>query len=607
MPPKKKDVVVSTVLRFIPTSNGYFTIVPIKNEKPVAIPFQLRRTFEAAMRAVRYKYEYKHPITRETLWRVPLKFHDPVAKQLRDKDLPVDDIHRHIMHVLTKMKVPVPLTPEELRGRLGDAHYEDLMVKQRESVAFFAGRGGSGILGDEMGCGKTRQGLATHKAVLSDPHRDPARVDKRTLVVIGPAILRKGWRKEAIDAKYFEDDDIQLIMTRSEEIDWSKGLAVMSYEASSAFTDFSRAAMVILDESHKVKNPEAKTTNHLFKYVVKKHQVPVLCMSGTPMSRPKDMFTQIKMVDSILVPNRLLPYNGFPGPNFSYGFRYCAPKQVFQGMGRGLQWVCTDSSRLDELNILLERVLVRRTKDQVMTDLPPKNRTNLYVYEDPPDRLEQAFAKIDTVRDKRGNILADSKMMELVRETKDRKKPFVRQYLIDVIIPEMAQHEDWKYLVFAHHLDMIDDIMGVFESRGIDVIQVDGRIRGDKRSNAVSRFQTDPECRVAVLGILAAAAGLNLQSANQVIFTEMSWSPSQLLQAEDRAHRKGQERPVDVRYLMIKNSTDDVLWRSVAKKFRQSARVLDGKTDHLRMNNNASAKRRKINDDVVEDSGDIDI
>jgi len=540
------------------------------------------------MRPVRYKYEYRHPFTRETLWRVPLKFHDPVAKQLRDKNIPVDDIHRHVLHVLTKMKVPVPLTPDELRERLGASYYDYLMVKQRESVAFFAGRGGSGILGDEMGCGKTLQGLATHRAVLSDPDR---KADKRTLVVIGPAILRKGWRAEAIKCNYFEEDDVQIILKKTEIIDWSKGLVVMSYEASSAFKDFSGAAMVILDESHKVKSPEAKVTNHLFKYLVKAHKVPVLCMSGTPMSRPKDMYTQIKMVDSVLVPNRLMPFNGYPGPNFSYGFRYCGPKKVFQGMGRGMQWVCTGSSRLEELNVLLDRVLVRRTKDQVMTDLPPKNRSNIYVHEDPPDQLDQAFSRIEEMRDKSGNILADSKMMALVRETKDRKMPYVRQYLTDKILPEMEQHEDWKYLVFAHHLDMIDDIMSVFVARGIDVVQIDGRIRGDKRSDAVSRFQTDPECRVAVLGILAAAAGLNLQSANQVVFTELSWSPSQLLQAEDRAHRKGQERPVDVRYLMIKNSTDDVLWRSVAKKFRQSARVLDGKADNLKMN---SAKRRKV-------------
>jgi SWI/SNF-related matrix-associated actin-dependent regulator 1 of chromatin subfamily A len=92
----------------------------------------------------------------------------------------------------------------------------------------------------------------------------------------------------------------------------------------------------------------------------------------------------------------------------------------------------------------------------------------------------------------------------------------------------------------------------------------------------VDVFQTNPMCRVAVLSITAAGVGLTLTAASNVFFAELFYNPGALMQAEDRAHRIGQQDTVNVQYLVARNTIDEQLFRILNNKISVLGETLDG-------------------------------
>jgi SWI/SNF-related matrix-associated actin-dependent regulator 1 of chromatin subfamily A len=91
-------------------------------------------------------------------------------------------------------------------------------------------------------------------------------------------------------------------------------------------------------------------------------------------------------------------------------------------------------------------------------------------------------------------------------------------------------------------------------------IRIDGGTPQSARQALVTRFQETDSVRAAVLGIRAAGVGLTLTAASTVVFAEMSWTPGDLIQAEDRVHRIGQASSVNVYYLHAHDTIDDIIW-----------------------------------------------
>ena len=112
---------------------------------------------------------------------------------------------------------------------------------------------------------------------------------------------------------------------------------------------------------------------------------------------------------------------------------------------------------------------------------------------------------------------------------------------------------------------------------GCGYIRIDGSTLPQRRQNLVNKFQDDPKCRVALLGITAAGVALTLTAASNVMFAELFWTPALLLQAEDRCHRIGQQSIVKIKYFIAKNSIDDVMWELTRKKFKTLGEIIEGK------------------------------
>lgn len=124
-------------------------------------------------------------------------------------------------------------------------------------------------------------------------------------------------------------------------------------------------------------------------------------------------------------------------------------------------------------------------------------------------------------------------------------------------------------------------------------IRIDGSTNLDKRHKYVNDFQTKDNIKIAILSIKAAGTGLTLTKASTVIFAELYWSPSELLQCEDRAHRISQINDVNIIYLLGVNTFDEKMWPMIEKKFNITTKCLTGKNKLLQYNtnyNNISSK-----------------
>lgn len=131
-------------------------------------------------------------------------------------------------------------------------------------------------------------------------------------------------------------------------------------------------------------------------------------------------------------------------------------------------------------------------------------------------------------------------IQELRRDSGKAKLPSVIRYIKDVLF-----EQNQKYLIFAHHRDILDSVDSVLSKAKVDHIRIDGETPMEQRKAMVDAFNETPNCKGAVLSLKAAGTGLNLTGASIVVFAELAWNPSDMQQAEDRAHRMGQTENVD--------------------------------------------------------------
>ncbi|KAJ8434665.1 hypothetical protein Cgig2_030051 [Carnegiea gigantea] len=115
-----------------------------------------------------------------------------------------------------------------------------------------------------------------------------------------------------------------------------------------------------------------------------------------------------------------------------------------------------------------------------------------------------------------------------------------------------------------------------FQKKKIGCIRIDGGTPAESRQALVAEFQEKESIKAAVLSIRAGGVGLTLTAASTVIFAELSWTPGDLIQAEDRAHRIGQVSSVNVYYLIANDTVDDIIWDVVQSKLENLGQVLDG-------------------------------
>jgi SWI/SNF-related matrix-associated actin-dependent regulator of chromatin subfamily A-like protein 1 len=463
--------------------------------------------------------------------------------------LTVDDDVKQLLN-----KIPVVSTIAGFNFNLKDF--------QAEGVAWLEKQGGCGLLADEQGTGKTVQVIAyAHKN-----HMFP-------MLVLCPNTLKLNWRNEIIAmtglqyrinvvGKNYSQKQTALRAQRHPNVVYSKtptegcDIYIVNYDIIAAnvseFEDLNLRYMAV-DESHKIKNPEAKRTKAILRLAIgewdekkkggQRERIKVgsgiqavTLMSGTPaVNRPNELWTSVQTVARWV-------------PEFSkwtrFGFRYCGAQQTAYG------WNFSGASNTAELNELLKQhCMLRRLKADVLKDLPPKVYRTLPLEFDRReyDKVASAFnginwqAGMEAIIKLGGNapksndaIVAIQKLREIAGYAKlDSSAEWIQDYT----------EEGEKLVVFAHNRQVIEHVKNKLEEddtyRGaVGVIY--GGVSDEERADAVLAFQNNPAVRVILVGITAGGFGLTLTAAKAVAFLQLPWTPGEISQCADRIHRIGQ-------------------------------------------------------------------
>lgn len=146
--------------------------------------------------------------------------------------------------------------------------------------------------------------------------------------------------------------------------------------------------------------------------------------------------------------------------------------------------------------------------------------------------------------------------------------------LLDRLVPPLlrAGHKIILFSQFSKQLDILQDWATVL--RGWEVCRIDGSVPAEERNAQITAFNEDPECRLFLLSTRAGGLGINLTAADTVILFDSDWNPQQDLQAQDRAHRIGQKRPVIVYRLATKGTVEQTLLEKADGKRRLEKLVI---------------------------------
>lgn len=470
----------------------------------------------------------------------PLEQYEAVLKSAGDvQGIPAATL-RAMRHCLQVQLPPRDQLLQWVSPRLLGSLYD----YQRDGVAFAVAHGGRCMIADEMGVGKSRQGLA----VLSTFRREwPA-------LLLCPSSLKGQWRDLVREWVLREGEQVRMIGKGTDPLDGD--VNIISYDlAANRERELYRFQVALVDESHYLKSRTAKRSKALLP-VLKRARRLVL-MSGTPaLSRPAELFTQL----NLLRPDIFPAFHAF-------GLRYCAAKRNHFG------WDYKGASNLRELSVVVEATcVIRRTKADVLsTALPPKSRRCVHLNLS-PEQLVQVDRSVEQLRTLEAKAGADpvskkAAFLTVWRNVGRAKMPPMLEYL-----EQLVARGD-KFLFFAHHQFVLDEAEAHMAQCKVGYIRIDGKTPPHHRTRMVDEFQGRPEVQVALLSITAAGCGLNLTAAATAVFGELYFNVGNMLQAEDRVHRVGQTRPVDIHYVIANGTVEMAIWCMLARKMETVGRI----------------------------------
>lgn len=490
-------------------------------------------------------------------WTIPLEWANQVLPTLEALGFAgIDDIRvksAEQTDALGQLNVLAGQQEAEFESKL------PLLPYQKVGATFLA-KIKSGLLGDDVGLGKTIQTLAVIEA-------DPS-IHK--VLILCPAILKYQWEAE-IQKFLGEETATQVIGgTKAERTEkWnapSNKFYIANYELLLRDFDLINQGTwdyIVADEASKISNPRSKTSQSLKKLKARNR----LALTGTPISnKPNEVWNIIDFTNP-----------GVLGNYYKFVDRYCIRDQ-YNGIF-GYQ-------NLEELQKRIRRYMIRRTKEQVLPELPEKITKDLpfdlsfaehtlykklkqeMLFEieavDISKMADPATIQMALVKMMRLQQLADS--MELIGEKKDSTKLDVLKELID---EELKGRKIIVFTKFAQMADILQRELGGFK--------ISGSVNQATREAILSEFNNpaSPVFKGSNLLIMTSAGqfGLNIQSASVVIHYDQEWSLAKMTQREGRAHRYGQKQTVLVYNLLARGTIDFYVQKKLLHKSNVAGQV----------------------------------
>jgi len=440
--------------------------------------------------------------------------------------------------------------------------------------ALFAAMAGRCLIADEMGLGKTIQAIAAAEIL--------ARCGgvERVLIVC-PTSLKQQWASEL---SRFTGRSLKVIegfaTSRDAAYAADSCFKIVNYDVLHRDIESLRKLkpdLLILDEAQRIKNWRTRAAK-----TVKQIDSPyAIVLTGTPLeNRLEELHSIVEMVDRF----RLGPL-----------FRFVDAHQKLDKDGRVVGY-----HRLDEINKTLAPVMIRRTKAQVLSQLPPRMEKLLLV----PMTAEQQRIHADNEQEvanlvhkwrKRGFLIEAEQLrlricLQMMRMCCDST------YLVDqetncgnkvaefaTQLGEVLEHPDAKVVVFSQWLRMHELVQRELKERAIGHVLFHGQVPGAKRGELVRQFKQDADCRV-FLSTDAGGVGLNLQHACAVVNLDLPWNPAVLEQRIGRVHRLGQTRPVHVLNFVAEGTIEHRILNLLQFKKSLFAGAIDGTEAEVSLN-----------------------
>jgi superfamily II DNA or RNA helicase len=406
------------------------------------------------------------------------------------------------------------------------------------------------------------QYVVTHNTLMSTIASIESGAEK--ILIVCPANAKINWFRE-INA-YIPEEDISIIKSGH----WNpKKYTIINYDILKNFhtiidgrksykdheivryLDDEGFDLIILDESHMVKNPtsnRAKIINQISKKIKRRW-----LLTGTPLAnRPMDFFNLLKICDSPVTASWK-----------QYAFRYCDGKKFKKKLKNGSYrdiWITDGASNLEELHDRTKNLILRRKKDDHL-DLPPKIVAPYYIEIDDMGEYNRVFEEYLEWAKSEGKRLGTGRhMVELI---------VLRKYLAlektkqSIALAEQALENGKKVIIFTNFTHSFDALMKHF---GKLAVGHNGKMNGTQKQNSVDQFQNNDNVMVFVGNLISAGTAITLTEAEVVIMNDLDFVPSNHAQAEDRAHRIGSQSTTNVYYPIVVGTIDEMMFKILEKK-----------------------------------------
>lgn len=458
--------------------------------------------------------------------------------------------------------------------------------------SLFAARAGRCLLADDMGLGKTIQAIAAVEILARA-------VGIERVLIISPTSLKHQWKQEI--EKFSSRDAIVvegLLARRTIRYASESFYKITNYDVVFRDRDLIRRwnpDVIILDEAQRIKNWKTRTAQSV-KLLESKYAI---VLTGTPLeNRLEELHSIVEFVDRFRL-----------GPMFNF----LAQHQHLDEDGKVVGY-----KDLGSISRTLEPILLRRTKNEVLKELPEKLEKNYFV-----PMTEQQMRHHEENRETVARIVAKWRRFGFLTETDQRVLMIALQnmrmscnstYLLDkktdfgvkadeamTVLDEIFETPDAKVVIFSQWLRTHELLELRLRKTKYRHILFHGGVPGSKRKNLIQQFKEDDRCR-AFLSTDAGGVGLNLQNASAVINMDLPWNPAVLDQRIGRVHRLGQHRPVRVVNFVAQGTIEHGMLSLLSFKKSLFAGILEDGQDEIFLGGN---RLKRFMDSVEKATGGI--
>jgi SNF2 family DNA or RNA helicase len=549
------------LLELVKTSNGRF--IQLGSEQILALSEDLR-----------HKLDLINQVTDDG------KFHPLASLQMEEattgmrlKTIHAWDEQTQKMHQANKIKPHIPSTFQ--------AQLRDYQLVGFDWASRLAHWGAGACLADDMGLGKTLQALAI---LLSRANHGPS-------LVIAPTSVCFNWQQEAL--KFAPTLNIKLFGDATNTLQRETLLnelgpfdcVIISYGLLQRESDILKQVRwhsIVADEAQALKNPLAKRTKAA--YALKSDFKMIT--TGTPI---ENNLTELWSLFRFINP-------GLLGNIKRFGERFSLPIE------NANEDPLAARKASQALRALIQPFILRRMKNQVLTELPPRTEINIRVTMSPKERDFYEALRLNAIdnisqSDQQANA-GEQRIRMLAELVKLRQAcchpklvmaetdiPSAKLAALDELLDELRLNNH-KALIFSQFVGHLQLIKAHVQAKGFSYQYLDGSTPQKQRQKNVNAFQNG-EADLFLISLKAGGSGLNLTAADYVIHMDPWWNPAVEEQASDRAHRIGQLRPVTVYRLISQNTIEEKIVALHQHKRDLADKLLEG---------NETATKLSVND-----------